>query len=345
MKVLLRLVLFVVLATCIIVATLSRVSHSFSVELPRGGSTLTAADRAQARQLLLGGVGSRVSLVREGAGPGQVRTSVDSLRDFVGERSGLDLAPELTDKLAAMEQRAVDGDFARISCDDLSDSVLAVVVDRFRHSTDAEIEQAASQLANVKTRGADAQSSGGSTNKTAPRTGTSQTGISGAAAGAGDRVMLRADGRGIMDQSELIDAAKQYRARMNAPAQMIAIIGIVRPLVRQAFQKRLGMLSQGLPEQWGDAPSRGLAPVQAFLLSYSVVADDPLYRSRQGLEEVMKWVEQVNLKGKASQSYPSPAGRLPYGSSGYLFSTPLDLIFDGQTCSHLLDKIRERTSK
>ena len=104
---------------------------------------------------------------------------------------------------------------------------------------------------------------------------------------------------------------------MNAPAQMIAIIGIVRPLVRQAFHTRLGILSQALPEQWGEAQSRGLAPVQAFLLSYSVVGDDSLYRSKQGLDTAMKWVEQVNEK--ADSSYPVSAGRLPYGSSGYLF--------------------------
>jgi hypothetical protein len=115
--------------------------------------------------------------------------------------------------------------------------------------------------------------------------------------------------------------------------------------VRQAFQKRLGILSEGLPEQWGDAPSRGLSPVQAFLLSYSAVADDPLYRSRQGLEEVMKWAEQVNVKADSNHSYPAPAGRRPYGSSGYLFSAPLDLILDKQTCSHLLDRITERSAK
>jgi hypothetical protein len=348
LKRLLRLTLFLVLAACITAVTVSRVSHSSSAGrasgiFTHGVASLTPGERAQVRQLLLDGVGTRVSLLREGAMPGQVRASVDTLRSFIQERSGLELAPEVGDKLARMERQTQDGYSARISCDELSDTILAVVVERFRHSTDAEIEQAASQLANVRTSSPAPQDAGILKPAIPPKTLANQTAKLPDATGG--VVMLRADGRGIMKQSELIQEAEQYRDRMNAPAQMIAIVGIVRPLVRKAFQNRLGILSQGLPEQWGDAQSRGLGPVQAFLLSYSVIADDALYRSRQGLEQAMKWVEQVNVKRDSGHSYPSSAGRLPYGSSGYLFSTPLELILDRQTCNNLLDKIIERTSK
>jgi hypothetical protein len=342
--------LFLAFAVCIAAVTILHVSHSSSAGRANGISAngvaaLTPGQHAQVRQLLLDGVGTHVSVVREGALPGQVRASVDSVRSFLQERSGLQLTPETADKLAAMEQQTQNGTSDRISCDDLSDTALAILVDRFRHSTDAEIEQAASQLANVRTSSPVSQNAGISNAAAASNTGANHLPASVPPDPAASLVMLRADGRGIMKQAELVQEAMQYRDRMNVPVQMVAIVGIVRPLVRKAFQHRLGLLSQGLPEQWGDANSRGLSPVQAFLLSYSVVADDPLYRSKQGLEQAMKWVEQTNLKADASHRYPSPSSRLPYGSSGYLFSTPLDLIFDKQTSSRLLDKVAERTSK
>jgi hypothetical protein len=340
LKGLLRSVLFLALAACIIALTISRISHSSAAgrataivangSFTNGVAALTPGQRAQVRQLLLDGVGTRVSLVRDGALPGQVRASVDTARSFIQERSGLELSSETADKLAEMEQQTENGSSSRISCDDLSDTVLAVVIERFHHSTDAELEEAASQLVNVRTSSSVPQDAGISKGASASKTRADQLPTSSPPDPAGSFVMLRADGRGLMRQTELIQMAKQYRGRMDIPVQMIAIVGIVRPLVRKAFQNRLAILSQGLPDQWGDADSRGLGPVQAFLLSYSVVAGDPLYRSKQGLEQAMKWVEQTNLKADSRFSYPSPAGRLPYGSSGYLFSTPLDLVFDSK---------------
>jgi hypothetical protein len=334
----LRLALFVVLIIGVVALTVSRISHSWSDRIANPvGQQLTPAGRARVRQLLLDGVGTRVSLPVEGARPGQVSVSIDSVRTFIRERSGLELAPEAIDKLTAMEQRTLDESAGRITCDDLSDTVLAVLVERFRHATDAEIERAAGDLANARALGASGA------NSPVTVAGSARVGDRRVSTSTGDQVTLRADGRGVMSRSELIDAAKQYRARMNAPAQMIAIIGIVRPLVRQAFRTRLGILSQALPEQWEEAQSRGLTPVHAFLLSYSEASDDALYRSKQGLDTAMKWIEQVNLK--SDSNYPASAGRLPYGSSGYLFSSPLDLILDKPTTARLLDRIAERTSK
>ena len=309
-----RLVLFLACMVCIVAVTVSRVTHS-SVRL---GKSLTAADLQRQRQLLLDGVGASVSLLSDRAEPSQVQASIDSVRTFIHDRSGLALDPEVTARLTAMEKSTLDGNAGRVSPDDLSDSVLAVVVERFRHSTDSQIEDAADRLGNVRT--------------------VNQHG--GPVPASAERVMMRADGRGLMSRSEFVDAAKQYRARMNVPVQLMAIVGIVRPLVRQAFQTRLAALSQGLPEQWGGSDTRGLTPARAFLLSYSVIADDSLYRSKAGLQTAMKRVEETNKR--TDSTYPASAGRLPYGSHGYLFSAPLDLILDKQTSLRLLDKLTER---
>jgi hypothetical protein len=322
-KGLLRLGTFLVLSVCVVAVTVSRVVQS-RARVPSAGhpTDLTAADRQRVRQLLLDGVAASVTLPTEGARPGQVQASVESVRDFIRGRSGLELAPEVTAKLAAIDQRTLDGNASRISCDDLSDSVLGALVERFRHCSDAEIEKAADALGNVKTAG--------------PKTNDSS------ASGAG-KLMLRANGQGVMSRAEFVESAKRYRALVNVPVQLIALVGIVRPVFRLTFKARLNTLSQALPEQWGDAPTRGLTPTRAFLLTYSAVSDDMLGRSMPDLQQHMKWAEGVRTK--ADPSYPSSAGAVPFGTNGYLFSSPVNLLLTQQTSIRLLDKIAERTSK
>jgi hypothetical protein len=319
-----RLTAFTLLIACAVTFTVSRVVHSGTQQTQRGKTPpeLTSTDKQRLRTLLLAGVGTSVPLPAEGARPGQVEASISSMSQFIKDRSGLELSPEVTAKLSSIEQRTLDGSANRISCDDLSDSMLGVLVERFRHCTDAEIEKAADALGNVKTSGSKAGDSAGS---------------------AKTMLMLRGNGQGVMSRAEFVESTKRYRTLANVPAQLIALVGIVRPVVRQTFQARLNTLSQALPEQWGDAPAKGLTPTRAFLLAYSVVGDDTLGRSMPDLKEHMKWADSARVKADPSYQ-PSTAGT-PYGSNGSLFSSPVNLIFTRQTSLRLLDKIAERTSK
>ena len=342
----LRLALFLVFAFGVIAFTTLRVVHPLSLGA-RNPTELSPASKEKARKLLLDGVGSQVSLASPGAGFDQVQASVDSVQAFIRGRSGLQLDPDVAARLAQMEQRTLNGGARRISCDDLSDSALAILVDRFRNSTDAEIEKAADGLSNVKTvsQSTGARSQSASSNA-ASGSGSKRASISDRSTqlpDTSDRIMLRANGQGVMSRRDFIDQALRYRIRMNAPAQLIAILGIVRPAARQVFRNRLAVLSQALPEQWAAGQAQGLTPVQAFILTYSVAADDPLYRSKPGLDTAMQWVEGVNRR--TDSGYPTSLGRLPYGSNGYLFSSPLNLILDKPTTNRLLDRLTERTSK
>src|SRR5215472_2132050 len=127
LKRIVRLVLFLACIASVVAITVSRVAQS-GVRRP---AAMSAADRARQRQLLLDGVGSSVSLLTDRAEPGQVQASIDSVRAFIRDRAGLDLDREVAARLTAMEQRTLDGNAGRISSDDLSDSVLGVVVERF----------------------------------------------------------------------------------------------------------------------------------------------------------------------------------------------------------------------
>lgn len=319
-----RLAAFTLLIGCAVTFTVSRVVHSGTQQPRRSNTTqLTSADQQRLRKLLIDGVGTSVTLASEGARPGQVAASIASMSQFIKVRSGLDLSPEVTSKLGALEQKTLDGNAERISCDDLSDTVLGVVVERFRHCSDVDIEKAADGLANVR---------------------TVKSTVGDPSSPAANRLMLRANGQGVITRAEFVESAKRYRTLANVPAQLIALVGVVRPVVRQTFQARLNTLSQALPEQWGDAASKGLTPTRAFLLTYSIIADDSLGRSMPDLQEHMKWAEGARVKADPSYT-PSSASITPYGSKGSLFSSPLELLLNQPSSLRLLDKIAERTSR
>jgi hypothetical protein len=111
-------------------------------------------------------------------------------------------------------------------------------------------------------------------------------------------------------------------------------------------------LAEAVPGQFGnlwdvagDRPSAaedaGFTPLQAFLVAYSMVSDDPLTYSQPRLRRSME-LEQKHWTEKLGQPYPSPEGHRAYGVNGYLFSSPLDLFFDGQAVNRLLDGFEKR---
>jgi hypothetical protein len=103
----------------------------------------------------------------------------------------------------------------------------------------------------------------------------------------------------------------------------------------------IGFLSAALPEQFG-AAAQGLTPVQALLITYSVIADDPLMDSTPNLKKRMKALQERIERGEGH--YPSPDGHFAYGVNGYLYSTPLDLTLDEQTVNDILSRVEERSA-
>lgn len=83
----------------------------------------------------------------------------------------------------------------------------------------------------------------------------------------------------------------------------------------------------------------GISPTQALLIAYAIASDDPIHISRTALENEMAQAHK-NIGG---QWYPEPNGSCPFGTYGYLFATPLDLIFNEQTIRSMLDAIQRGT--
>jgi hypothetical protein len=268
------------------------------------------------------GVGTEVRLARPGAAPEEIATSVESARSFIAGRSGLRIDDGNAARLAAMEERALNNASGRIDAGELTRALSTVLANRIRNCSDAEIRQATEALSNVKI--------------VTPAPGSS------AKPGDPAGVMLRHNGRGSMKCERFAALAKDFRSRFQAPALAVATIAMIDSVVAEAVQSRIKVLAEALPDQWGDTLEQGLTPVQAFIVTYSLAADDDLSMSAAGLREEMKWSEGEHRKEIAG--YPASEGRVPYGDQGYMFSSPVSLLLDGATTSGLLDQMSQRLS-
>src|SRR5712692_1884366 len=104
----------------------------------------------QAYGLVRAALGSEVTLAGENAGPDAVQASIQSVTGFIRVRSGLNLDRSVTDRLARMEERTLNGECRRITPDELGSLFAGVAMERIQNISDAELEQAADGFANVK---------------------------------------------------------------------------------------------------------------------------------------------------------------------------------------------------
>ena len=217
-----------------------------------------------------------------------------------------------------MEENVLNESRRRVTADEFSEALTQTFVERLRAVSDEELEQATGVM-------------------------TARNGIAAASSQARPPVKLRANGAGGLSADEFLSQARLMRSSRASPVLAMAVVAQVRAAIKQQVAHRLDMLSQAVPEQWGAVMTDGLTPAQALLVAYSVASDDYLWRSEGELRGVMKGVEQA-MKTKALD-YPVADGRFAYGTSGYLFASPLDLVFDHQTTARLLDRLQERSAK
>jgi hypothetical protein len=277
------------------------------------------ANKEQFHALLRRGIGTEVLLATEGASSEQTRASVDSVSRFIAGRSGLKLREDVKDRLAAMEERVLNGLSRRITVDQLSDIILQTMVERVRRTTDDEIAEAVRIMSGSVSAGPDRQS-------TPDRT----------------QMRLRGDGRGLAAET-FTSSARLVREMTGSPSVLLPLATRARGFVGQEVWRRVSSLTEALPDRWGRVAADGLTPAQAFIAVYSLASDDYLWYSKYELLGIMKSIESSGKK--RNPSYPASDGRFAYGTSGYLFPSPLDLLLDKGTVDALLDHTGERSTK
>jgi hypothetical protein len=285
-----------------------------------------AALKRQFFERIRDGVGREVGLAKRGDSHGQVRAAVNSVVNFIEKRSGIKLSEETKRRLAAMEERTQNGGSCGLTTNELGDAINATVLWRFSTLSDQEIVHVDDTL-----RGFNAPD--------LPKNFDRSFKLPGGIVFIG------------MPSEKTVARLKAARDQLGTPVGEI-FEGMTRKVVRERVQNRAQYLSEAVPEQFGNmwdvsnnressTADGGITPLQAFLIAYSLAGDDYLSDSQESLNKLMRG-HQASLV-KACGKYPDPAGHQVYGVNGYLFSSPLDLMFDEQTINRLLDRIEERS--
>jgi hypothetical protein len=255
------------------------------------------------------GVGREVRFTKSNDSAEAVQGSIESLANFIQARSGVELGTRTKETLAQLEQQTLAGNRNRITVEALVNSLTETGLERLSTLSDEEIEYAANTL-----------HEGGS---------------------AGGHVLARASGRGFMKTPEFIAQAKSLRDQIPRSERDSILRMMASATVAAEVKDRVHMFSETLPEEFREAETNGLTPMQAALITYSVASDDLLMSSRENLQrQIEREGKDLRAEGKALGLKSDKA----YGVNGARYSTPLNLVTDERTMRSLLNRLDDLTS-
>lgn len=295
-------------------------------------SAIRQDDKAEAKQKfharVRDGVGREVKLPRHGDPPGQIRAAVNSVSNFIAKRSGVRLSAATLDRLAAMEEAAQRDAARRTTVNEFGNAVTATLLERLSGLSDQEITYIDGVL-----RGFNAPDM--------PKTFSRDFKLPGGV------VFIR------RPPEQTTGQLKAVRDQLGSPAGEV-FGNMLRAQVKERVQGHARYLSEAVPEHFGGmwdvandresgAAGGGITPLHAVLVAYSLVSDDYLSDSDDRLAKRMD-ATQKQLTKALGKPFPAAAGHRPYGVNGYLFSSPLDLLFDERTVNRLLDRLEERSA-
>ncbi|MBV9960013.1 MAG: hypothetical protein JO360_16425 [Acidobacteria bacterium] len=249
-------------------------------------------------QQLRKGVGSEIRFAGARSSRAEIKNSVDSVANFIYQRSSLNMGDETRQQFESAEQSVLSGRRARLSLDQLSDTFVEIMVDRLANLSDDEAEKAINTF------------------RATPN----------------GEVTSRASAKwGFMTRGELtkqVAAARQWSQRGDQSLKVV-----LRQMMTEEVRERVTYLSAALPEQFGRINAEGVTPLQALLIGYSVVTDDPLSDSQEDLNAQMAQQRMLAYRTREQAGYSGKA----YGPNGDLFSTPAQLFFDKAAVHKLLE--------
>jgi hypothetical protein len=267
-------------------------------------------------QRIRDGVGGEIALAEPNASVETTRASVEDLSDFMYSRAGVGLSAEARDRLANMEASVLAGTTRRITPDELSTILAETAMERISAMTQQQIEYAAEMFR-------------GFNHPDLPE--SFQRGR--------DHVSLRARGGQYGTPADFI--AQLTKIKGADPTTLKIFKGAAKNFATQEVGTRIGMLGAAIPDKYGSVKT-DMTPLQAMLIAYSVASDDLLTDSAANLRQKME-ATQAGVTDITGFSYPSPDGHRAYGSNGYFFSSPLDIMLDDETIGLVLDRIQERS--
>ena len=246
------------------------------------------------------GVGGQVKLAVAGDSEERVKASVDSAARFISERADLFMSAETKNRLVHAEQAVLNGNGQRISVDQLTDTLTAIVTNRLSALNDRQLVQAADSF-RPNSKG---------------------------------QITARANGQwGYLTREQFIAQAKAGRmwSRRGDAALKISL----RSMIDEEVRVRVQALVTGLPEQFGSVTREGATPLQALLISYSLAADDSLENSQTDLRNQIVQKRMVEMQTRPTGPQNRDSGKA-YGLNGFIHASPVNLFFDRAAIDQLL---------
>lgn len=265
-----------------------------------------------------------VRFASSGDSYGQIRASINSLSKFIQKRSGLNLSSASKDRLATLEERVLSGNARRLSASELNSILSQAFSERLATFSDQEVDQAIETL-----RGFDSPD------------------LPEAFKRSRANIKIRASWGGPKVTENVISQLKSFRDQARTGDATFQFL--LNGFVRKEVETRARLFNEAAPAQfpqsdtWRSPLGTQLTPEQALLLAYSVISDDNLLDSEANLQAYMKDIEK--FRAKRSGYYPNSDGRFAYGTNGYLYASPLDLLLNEQTVTRLLQLIEERSAQ
>jgi hypothetical protein len=273
-------------------------------------------DKEQFYERLRDGAGKEITIAKPGDSFQAVQASVDSLSNFVEYRSGLVLSKSSKERLAKLEAETLAGQRKYLTAADLSDIMLEVLFERATSATSEEIERAANTLRGFEHPDLPEEYKNGR-----------------------KFVMLRANMPTKTTVAELVNHINKIK---NSDDQSKLIYrSMASRLIGEQVAGRATSLRNSMPEKY-ELATTNLSPVQVLLIAYSVAADDNLLDSATNLKHRMKAIQKWMEKKYKGKQYPASEQYKAYGPNGYLYSSPVDILFDEKTSLRFLDKTQEK---
>jgi hypothetical protein len=264
----------------------------------RQPATAAFEGKQQLQNELRKGIGSEVRFASRAEA---AEDAVASAADFIHRRAGWTMSDDFKKRLAKAERDVLHGKSRYIGVSELTDNMTSAVVDRLATLTDKEIDAATEDS-------------------------TDENG----------EIRSRANAKwGVLTKHALIQqaqAGREWSRRGDAALQ----VGL-RSMIEGEVNDRVSMLGTNLPEQFGNANSKGLTPTQAFVIAYSVAADDPLTNSQSDLAEMLK--QQRMAAGITREQWQAQKNNStrPYGPRGWLHPSAAQLFFTRNSVNKMLN--------
>ena len=253
------------------------------------------------------GVGSEVVFADTAE---SVLASVAQVCDFIQRRSGLEIDQSTKDRLAGLEGSELAGEGQAIGVDDLTDILAQVVVDRIATLTKEELDHGIDEMRGFY----------------APDLPEPLL------RGREGYIRLRA----TLTYQASADEVERAESLILDHSARDPLLAMVHSHLVVWTRARIAELQEALPGQFGGA---GLTPLRAFMIAYSVIADDHLAFSNEQIQERMRAMQE-NIS-RMDGHYPSPDGCHAYGVNGYFYSRPIDLFIGRDRIGGLLNRLAD----